>query len=56
MEIAKTSVEETAILELMTARTCQISDYQRKAEVLKLHEILSKTTHASGLPSKNWPK
>jgi hypothetical protein len=50
------SIQETPTPELVTARTFQISGPQIKAEALKLHKILRKTTNASGLPSKNWPK
>jgi hypothetical protein len=56
MDNPEKSVHETPTPELMTAPNCQISGSQRKAEVLKLHKILRKTTNASGLPSKNWPK
>jgi hypothetical protein len=51
----KASVQETPTPKLLTTRIYQILGSQRKAEVLKLHEN-SKTTKASGLPSKNWPK
>jgi hypothetical protein len=56
MDIPKASVQETPTPELTTARTCQISSSQRKAEVLGLHKILRKMTNVPGLPSKNWPK
>jgi hypothetical protein len=52
--IPKGSVQVTSP-ELMTARTCQISGSEKKAEVSKLHKILRKTTNVSDLRSKNWP-
>jgi hypothetical protein len=30
--------------------------FSKKTEVLKLHKILRKTSSASSLPNKNWPK
>jgi hypothetical protein len=49
-------LQETPTPESMTARNCHISDSQRKADVLKIHKILRKTTNSSCLASKNWPK
>jgi hypothetical protein len=50
MNNPETSIHETPIPEFMTARTSQISGLQRKAEALKLQNILRETTDASGLP------
>lgn len=47
MENLETSVRGTPTPELTTSGTCQISRSQSKAEVLKLHRIVRKTTNSS---------
>jgi hypothetical protein len=56
MSNPETLVQEIPTPKLMTARTCQMSGSQGKADGLKLHKILRKTTNPSSLRSKKCPK